>query len=54
MSDYLLPENRLLTIVEKQRQFGVRNRMTNIPSNFATNNTEYKCYCGKKEDMKHI
>ena len=54
MSDYLLPENRLLTIAEKQRLFGVKNRMTNIPSNFATKNTEYKCYCGKKEDMKHI
>ena len=54
MSDYLLPENRLLTIVEKQRSFGVKNRVTNIPSNFATNNTDYKCFCGKKDDMKHI
>ena len=35
MAEYLLPENRLLSIAEKQRLFAVKNRMTNIPSNFA-------------------
>ena len=30
MTEYLLPENRLLSIAEKQRLFAVKNRMTNI------------------------
>ena len=34
MAEYLLPENRLLSIEEKQRLFEVKHRMTKIPSNF--------------------
>ena len=54
MTEYLLLENRLLSIVEKQRLFAVKNRMTNIPSNFARNNLKYTCYCGSEETMEHI
>ena len=54
MADYLLPTNNKLTISEKQKMFAVKNRMINIPANFPKPKMEYKCYCGEKEDMKHI
>ena len=28
--------------------------MTNIPVNFSKTESEYNCYCGKKETMEHI
>jgi hypothetical protein len=34
--------------------FAVKNRMINIPANFPKPKMEYRCYCGEKEDMKHI
>ena len=37
MAEHLLPENRLLSIEEKQRLFEVKHRMTRIPSNFPQN-----------------
>ena len=46
MAEYLLPENKLLSIEEKQRLFQVKNRMTKIPSNFSKTNMIIKCYCG--------
>jgi hypothetical protein len=54
MAEYLLPYNNKLTIVEKQNLFSVKNRMVWIPANFPKPNTEYKCICGRKEDMIHI
>ena len=53
MSEYLLPFNNELTIEEKCELFAVKNRMINIPYNFSSK-CEYKCKCGKKEDMIHI
>ena len=38
MAEYLLPENKLLSIEEKQRLFQVKSRMTKIPSNFSKTN----------------
>ena len=54
MEEYLLPENRTLSIIEKQKLFEMKNKMTNIPSNFSKSNMKYECYCGKEENMKHI
>jgi hypothetical protein len=56
MSEYLLPTNEKLTIDEKRKLFAVKNKMTDIPSNFpqGRSNPETLCYCGQREDMKHI
>ena len=54
MSDYLLPTNNELTILEKQRLFAIKTRMVWIPSNFPKPEVEYKCECGLREDMRHI
>ena len=54
MAEYLLPENRKLTIHEKQKLFEVKNRMTKIPINFPKNNMKNYCYCGTEETMEHI
>ena len=54
MAEYLLPTNSALTICEKQKMFGIKNRMVNISANFPKPNIEYKCFCGQKEDMKHV
>ena len=54
MEEYLLPENRMLSIFEKQKLFEMKNKMTNIPSNFSKSNMKYECYCGNEENMKHI
>ena len=54
MSEYLLPTNKNLTIDEKRRLFGVRNMMTDIPSNFSRGEKETQCQCGQREDMEHI
>ena len=53
MSEYLLPFNNDITIEEKCELFAVKNRMINIPYNFSSK-CEYKCKCGRKEDMIHI
>ena len=54
MEEYLLPENRTLSIIEKQKLFEMKNKMTKIPSNFSKSNIRYECYCGDEENMKHI
>ena len=54
MSEYLLP-NDVLTIEEQRNIFEIRNKMSNIPSNFKTEkDSTVKCICGEKESMKHI
>ena len=53
MAEYLVPFNNSLTIEEKCEIFAIRNRMINIPFNFSSK-SEYKCECGKFEDMQHI
>ena len=53
MAEYLVPFNNSLPIEEKREIFAIRNRMINIPYNFSTK-CEYKCECGKLEDMQHI
>ena len=54
MAEYLLPENRILTITDKQKLFEVKNRMTQIPVNFSKTDNNSNCYCGKLETMEHI
>ena len=54
MANYLLPENNMLTIDEKQQLFAVRNRMTEIASNFPKPGGKPSCLCGAEENMKHI
>ena len=54
MSDYLLPTNNELTILEIQRLFAIKTRMEWIPSNFPKPEVEYKWECGLREDMRHI
>ena len=54
MADYLLPENSVLTISEKQKLFAIKNRMITIPGNFPKPGIENNCQCGMKEDMQHI
>ena len=55
MAEYLLP-NEQLSVEEKRNIFEIRNRMTNIPSNFTTgkNMNMIYCICGEKENMTHI
>ena len=43
MEEYLLPENRTLSIIEKQKLFEMKNKMTKIPSNFSKSNIKYEC-----------
>ena len=52
MSEYLLPFNTNLNIEEKRKMFEIRNRMTQIPTNFGK--TEEKCICGENESLPHI
>ena len=53
MQEYLLPLNNDLTTEQKCELFAIKNRMINIPDNFSSN-SEYKCVCGKIENMKQI
>ena len=54
MSEYLLPNSEDLSIENKQKIFGIRNKMVNIPANFSSSENKYKCWCGNNEDMKHV
>ena len=54
MADYLLPNNEF-TIEEQRTLFEVRNKMSDIPSNFcARESNESKCPCGATENMEHV
>ena len=54
MSKYLFP-NEEYTISEQKNIFEIRNKMTDIPSNFCSKeNNISKCFCNKKEDIEHI
>ena len=46
--------SKIPPLLKKQEMFGVQNWMQNIPANYPKPNEEYKCKCGKKEDMSHI
>ena len=52
MSEYLLTYKTKLDIAEKRKLFELKNRMTQIPSNFGNKNE--KCLCGAEENMSHI
>ena len=54
MAEYLGPTNIILTIEEKQKLFGIRNRMVNLPINFPKSKIKPKCICGETEEMEHI
>ena len=55
MSEYLCPNDNSLTIEEKQNMFSVRNRMSNIPSNFYLKTSDnIEICCGEIEDMEHV
>ena len=54
MAAYLLP-NSVFTIENQRKLFEIRNKMSDIPSNYcATENNKSKCVCGHSENMKHI
>ena len=53
MADYLLPNNNLLNL-DKQRIFGIRNKIIEISNNFPMGKKETKCTCGEKEEMPYI
>ena len=51
MASYLQPYSSTLKINEKQEIFSIRNKMVNIPANFATIN---ECICGNIENSANI
>ena len=54
MSEYLLP-NEQLSIDDQRNIFSMRNKMSDIPSNFTSEEKNtFKCCCGTKEEMEHI
>ena len=54
MAEYLLPDD-CLTIENKRQLFSIRNRMIDISSYFSSKQkTMSLCFCGSKENMKHI
>ena len=53
MSEYLMPQTEL-NISEKRDMFAVKNRMTDISSNFSSNKEIEKCWCGENLNMEHI
>ena len=54
MAEYLSPFCKLTNEI-KRDIFAMRNSMTNIPANFSSNKTKFKCYgCQSDENMKHI
>ena len=54
MSEYLLP-NEQLSIDDQRNIFAMRNKMSDIPSNFTSEEKNtFKCCCGTKEEMEHI
>ena len=55
MQEYLLPDEELLSISDKQMIFAIRNRMVNIEHNFPRKDkTEKECICGDVKNMKHL
>ena len=54
MSEYLMPINEILTIEQKQKMFGVKNRMIEISENFPGKEISDICCCGTAETMLHI
>ena len=52
MAEYLMPNNDMLNIEEKQELFSVRNRMVNIGYNYGKKENCQKC--NENEDMTHI
>ena len=54
MSEYLLP-NEKFDISEQKSVFAIRNKMTDIPSNFCSEGKKTsKCTCKTTENMEHI
>ena len=43
MAEYLLPNDKGITIEDQQYLFGIRNKMVKIPANFGTS---FNCVCG--------
>ena len=56
MSDYLMPNSSGLSVTGQRYIFSVRNKMIFLPANFPLNmkETNMKCACGDKEDMRHV
>ena len=54
MSEYLHPSNSKLSIDQKRRMFGIKNKMLDISTNFPTKYPNHKCECGELETMEHI
>ena len=54
MSEYFLP-NENLSIDDQRNIFALKNKMSDIPSNFTSEeNNTFKSCCGTKEEMEHI
>ena len=56
MAEYLLPNSENITVKEKRQIFEIRNRMTNIPSNFKNQDSDCKCQfgCDEYETQAHV
>ena len=54
MAAYLQPNN-VFTIDDQQKIFEIRNKLSDIPSNFCKKeNNKSKCVCSEIETMEHI
>ena len=51
---YLHPSNSKLSIDQKRRMFGIKNKMLDISTNFPTKYPNHKCEYGDLENMEHI
>ena len=54
MAEYLMPNLEKISIDDRRKIFQLRNRMLPIEANFPSKNSEKRCWCGEKEDSKHI
>ena len=54
MAEYLMPNLEKNSIDDRRKIFQLRNRMLPIEANFPSKNSEKRCWCGEKEDSKHI
>ena len=52
MAEYFMPHNSKIKIEDKQNLFSIRNRMTDIGTNFGR---KENCFmCGRDENMEHV
>ena len=54
MAEYLLPNDKGLSVSDQRYIFSIRNRIVPISENFPNTKTENICPCGQIESMMHI